>query len=247
MIGKVAPMIDINLQYFGGRGASSSGGGNSGANPAVEKTLNKLVKQTANLKKEQYRIIDENGNVLIKKQGDQDKVVLSVGEKRDMLDGATSLHNHPDGGTFSSADLSDFGYGAREMVVAAPEGTYRLKNMNWGTKEQSSGWLPLREGFDRIADKQSATADMKKARENIAKTKEGKRLTKIGEEWVQKRNAGASQSVLDGLANEYDTLLKKVQTMTKKEQRRLEVEPYHKYFKENAKRYGFKYTFTPNK
>ena len=239
-------MIKLNLQYFGGRGASSSNG-NGGSNPAVEKTLKKLIKQTANLKKEQYRIIDEDGNVLIKKQGDQDKVVLSVGEKREMLDGATSLHNHPDGGTFSSADLSDFGYGAREMVVAAPEGTYRLKNMNYGTPEQSSGWLPLREGFDRISDKQSSLADMKKARENVAKTKEGKRLSKIGEEWVQKRNAGASQSVLDGLTKEYDTLLKKVQAMTKKEQRRLEVEPYDKYFKQNAKKYGFKYTFIPNK
>lgn len=30
MIGKVAPMIEYNLQYFGGRGASSSVGGSSG-------------------------------------------------------------------------------------------------------------------------------------------------------------------------------------------------------------------------
>ena len=228
---------------MGGRGAQA---GIMGGNPAVAKTLNKIIKQTANLKKEQYRIVDAEGNIVAKAQGDAHSVSLSVGEKREKLDGATSIHNHPEGGTFSGADLKEFGFGAREIVVATPEGTYRLINTKYGTKEQTSGWLPLQNEINKIADNQSAISDRRKAQDIVAKTKEGKRAKAIANEWVKQRNAGASKDVLDKLYNEYDGLTKKIKQMTDKEARRLEVEPYHEYYKQNARKYGFKYVFTKN-
>ncbi len=226
---------------MGGRGA---GVVIMGGSTLAAKALGKIIKRTANLKKEQYRIVDVNGNIVAQAQGDKDSVRMTVGEKREHLEGATSIHNHPDGGTFSSADLSDFGYGAREMVVAAPEGTYRLINTKYGTKEQTSGWLPLREGFDKIADGQSSLADRRKAQDIVSKTKEGKRAKAIGAEWVAKKNAGASRAELDKLANEYDSLAKVLKKMTDTEARKIEVEPYHNYFKQNASKHGFKYVFT---
>lgn len=98
---------------MGGRGASSGISKLYGRTIAQDKTIKEYARKTANLKNEQYRIIDSNGNVLLKKQGDKHSVVMTLGEKREYMFGNISLHNHPGGGTFSIADLNDFGNGAK--------------------------------------------------------------------------------------------------------------------------------------
>lgn len=57
-----------------GRGTSKVGGGSITVNPKVEKTLSQVIKRTANLKKEQYRVINEDGEVVFMKQGKNDRV-----------------------------------------------------------------------------------------------------------------------------------------------------------------------------
>lgn len=233
---------------MGGGKSKAFGGGGAATmmNPEVEKTLNQIIKRTANLKKEQYRIIDENGNVVLQKQGVNDSVATTVGEKRQYLDGATSIHNHPNdelGGTFSPNDLSDFGYGAKEIVVATPEGTYRLKNTKWGTKEQQSGWLPMRSELEKIADNQSALKDLQTARARLANSREAKRMKQVSDEWVTKKKAGASESALKPLMDEYSSLEAVYKKKLNLERRKVELEPYHEFYKKNAKKYGFAYSY----
>lgn len=90
-------------------------------------------------------MVNEDGEVVLEKRGSQDQVAATVGEKREHLQGAVTIHNHPDGGTFSDEDLTEFGFGARQIVVASPEGTYKLTNMEYGTPKQSEGWFRMRD------------------------------------------------------------------------------------------------------
>lgn len=152
---------------------------------AQSKTLGKIIKKTANLKKEQYRIIDKDGNVLLEKKGDKSSVASTVGEHRENLPGNISIHNHPEGGTFSTADLSDFGYGAQEIVVASPEGTYSLVNTRMGQPDQFDGWIPLRDAIEKDIPEQSPFDNLKKARENLKDSPEMKQMKSIEGEWLE--------------------------------------------------------------
>ena len=238
-----------------GRGSSkagSTGGGGSSwsQTPEVEKTLKGIIRQTANLKNEQYRVIDDSGDVVFTRKGSQGEVIMTVGEKRQYLDGATTIHNHPEregngmGGTFSSADIGDFGYGAKEIVIATPEGTYRLKNTKWGTPQAKDGWVGLREGMYKL-DKKAQDQSFLEKRNNAAKklTKERKAMEKVADEWVKRRNAGASESELKALGDKWDSLNKDYQKKLKREQRKDETKPYHDYLKKYAKKYGFEYSY----
>lgn len=213
-----------------------------------EKTLKKIVKQTANLKKEQYRVIDENGNVVFKKQGKNDSVAMTVGEKRQYLDGAVTTHNHPEvneglGGPPSSNDLTDFGYGAREIVIASPEGVYRLRNLNYGTPEQKAGWINLRNEIEKIQDRQSSIADIRKSNEMMEKTQIAKEMHKISDQWLAKRNAGASEEELRKYSSKYMELEKTYKTQLHQLRRKLELQPYHDAYKKYARKYGFEYVY----
>ena len=227
----------------GNRGGQRRGGE---SNPAVEKTLNSIIKRTANLKKEQYRVIDDDGNVVFHKQGFNDRVEMTVGDKRQYLDGATTIHNHPNetlGGTFSSNDLTDFGYGAKEIVVATPEGTYRLKNMKWGTKDQSSGWYEMREKLRAMDNAVSSADHIRKVNDIMSKSKVGKDLKATSDKWVKRKAEGASQSELQGYMDKYTKLEAEYRNQRKAVSRKLEVQDYHEFYKKNAKKYGFKYTY----
>ena len=84
----------------------------AGVTPLQNKTINQIANKTRNLKKEQYRIVNENGEIVLEKKGQEHEVSATLGEKREYLPGAVSIHNHPAGGTFSYPDLRDFGTGA---------------------------------------------------------------------------------------------------------------------------------------
>lgn len=234
-----------------GRGTSKVGGGSTIVNPKVEKTLSQIIKRTANLKKEQYRVINEDGEVVFMKQGKNDRVEMTVGEKRQYLDGATTTHNHPQvenglGGTFSPNDITDFGYGAKEIVVSSNEGTYRLKNLNFGKPNQTATWIQMRDEMQAVMDKHSTTNNIKRANEMMKSSKVGKEMTSISTQWVKRKNEGASQKELDKLGDKYNKLAMQYKPERSKILRRLEVEPMNDYLRKNAKKYGFAYTYPKN-
>lgn len=234
---------------MGGRGAGSGGGGLAGRTPKQDKELKKIAKRTANLKKEQYRIVDDQGNVVLMKKGNQDQVTLTVGEKRQYMDGNISIHNHPDGGTFSPVDIRDFGFGAKEITVSSPEGTYRLINKKVGTKDQYKGWQGLVDGAEKIPQ-QSFTKLRKQAEQNLANSKAQKGLNEITNKWDSIRKSKGTDEAnkyFNSVKDKFDDLTQKRKAEVQKETRRLEVKPFHDYYKANAKKHGFEYRFEKKK
>lgn len=237
---------------MGGRGASSGTGGLYSRTVAQDKEIKKIVKRTADLKNEQYRIIDDKGNVLLEKRGTKHEVAATVGEKRDNLSGNISVHNHPEGGTFSSADLSEFGYGAKEIVVASPEGTYRLINKNVGKPNQYEGWYDMRQAVESRIDGQgeSFTALRAKARENLKNSAPLKAQNEITQKYTKlldSKGKEAANKYYETVRSEYEKAAKDYSTALQQEMRRLEVRPYHEFYTKNAGKYGFKYIFEKNK
>lgn len=216
---------------------------------AQDKALARIIKRTANLKNEQFRIVDPEGNVVLEKRGGHDSVSAMVGEKREHMEGNVSIHNHPEGGTFSPQDLSDFGFGAREMVVSGPDGTYSLVNEKYGTKDQSRGWFDMKEALEReVPQEESAFSLMRQARENLKDSHENREMKRINDTWLKMRESGASKEELDDYYRKsgYEDLARTQKDNVAKETRRLEVAPFHDFYAKNAAKYGFKYTFTPH-
>lgn len=236
--------MKLNLQLFGGRGASSINV-ESGWNREESRILKKYIKSTANLKNEQYRIIDANGNVLIKKQGEEHQVSITTGEKREYLDGNISLHNHPNGGTFSADDIRDFGFGAKEIVISTPEGQYRLINTNYGTRKEKDGWLDFQRGLEKVQSEEMNFRTLQdKANEYVRTTDTYKRYERLGKEVMNKKNTLSNEEFrkwVDATKEEYDNAYKEVQSLRAKEMRRIETQSSHNYIKKNARKYGFKY------
>lgn len=233
----------------GGKRGASGGGGGVKLTPEQEQALDRLIKRTANLKNEQYRIIDADGNVVVEKRGTAHEVGATVGEKRQYLDGNVSLHNHPDGGTFSPDDLSEFGYGAKEIVVATPEGTYRLVNNKYGTYDAKSGWYDMREEIRKIPDTTYSELN-RQAKANLENSKTEKQIKAISSKWADirdKQGNDAAKKYIQSVQGLYDELTKKRSAEIKAEIRRLEVKPFDDFYKANAKKYGFDYSFERNK
>lgn len=220
---------------------------------AQERALKKILRRAASLKKEQYWIITPDGEIPVHKRGDKGSVSATVGEKREHLDKAISVHNHPVGGTFSDEDLNEFGFGATEMLVVGPDGVYSLANNNVGKKNQYSGWNDMREELrkemTKWEDNWSFTAKRRQAKENLEKSKVGKEISKelhaVQQQWEERKNAGAEREELNKIYDEqYKPLLEEYSKRLKAEERRMETEPFHEFYKKNAKKYGFTYTFT---
>ena len=234
---------------MGSRGAKSIGM-ESGWNKEESKTLKKYIKSTANLKNEQYRIIDANGNVLVKKQGEEHQVAITLGEKREYLEGNISLHNHPNGGTFSADDIRDFGTGAKEIVISTPEGQYRLINTNYGTPKEKSGWLEFSRGLEKTQSEEINFRTLQdKANEYVKTTATYKKYDALGKKTVEMKNKLSNEEFrkwADNTKSEYDSLYKQVQSLRAKEMRRIETQSSHNYIKKNARKYGFRYITNNN-
>lgn len=210
---------------------------------AQAKTLKGIESRTRNLKKEQFRVVDREGNVVMQKQGDKNSVSYSIGEARDNFPGNITIHNHPDGGTFSSADLSDIGHGATEIRAASPEGTYVLRNLNHGTKwtDGQKSWLDMRNDID------AASQEFKSARQLKAKVREPyeQQVKPIMERWSKRRDEGAPQEELNKIAKEYTDAWDALQPQVEKATRKAYVDQYHSWYNSHAGEYGFEYEFIP--
>lgn len=213
-----------------------------------EKTLQATMKRIRGLKKEQSFIIAPDGEIKAQAKGDKHSVGMTAGQKREHLKGAISLHNHPDGGTFSTADLRDFGYGATEICVSGPDGDYSLKNMKIGTPEQYNGWFEMQQRMEATLPMETSSLDlMRRADANLKGNETRQKMDEIAQTWVKMKDAGASADVLQAYYDNsgYEELSKKAAQERKDEIRRLETEPFHEFYKQHAAEYGFEYTFTP--
>lgn len=210
---------------------------------AQEKTLKGIESRTRNLKKEQLRVVDREGNVVMQKQGDKNSVSYSVGEARDNFPGNVTIHNHPDGGTFSTPDLSDFGYGATEIRAASPEGTYSLRNLNYRTKwtKDQKGWHDMREDLDAASQGFKNDRQLKKELRGPFDQK----VKPIAERWEKRKAEGASKEELQSIAKEYTETWDSLKPQLEQAVRQAYVDQYHHWYKANAGKYGFEYSFTP--
>ena len=219
--------------------------GGGGVTSAQNKAVDQIAKRTRDLKNEQLRIINEDGEVVLEKRGTGHEVATTVGEKRQYGEGSVIIHNHPNGGTFSDADLNSFGYGARQIVVAAPEGTYKLTNTKYGQRDAKSGWYDMRNDMDLsgVTRERSFTELTRQARETPAVKRAGTALSKASSAYLDAQKAGKPQSTLDRLMDDFTKKEKAHKEAFAKARRDVEVKPYHDYYRKNAHKYGFKYEF----
>ena len=213
---------------------------------AQEKTLKGIETRTRNLKKEQFRVVDRDGNVVMQKQGDEHSVTYTIGEAREHIPGNITIHNHPDGGTFSTADLSDIGYGATEIRAAAPEGTYILRNARYGGKYNAARektWYDMRD------DLEAASGEFKTSRQIRKEIRKpyDEELQPIVKKWEKLVKEGAPQEERDALAKEYTSKSEKLVPLIDAATRKAFVDQYHHWYKSNAGNYGLEYDFIPAK
>jgi len=218
---------------------------------AQQKTLNRIIQKTKNLKNEQYRIVDKDGNILLERKGDNSSVAGTVGEKREFMMNNIGIHNHPDGGTFSSEDFKDFGWGATDIVVASPEGVYKLSADDIKGNNSHGRWLDMKEAYERDLGKDvSSLALLQQARKNLSDTEDTKLMNNITKKWAEikeKKGIEEAYKYADATKNDYDNAAERHKKAVEKEARRIGVAPYHEWLIKNAKKYGYTYTFTPHK
>ena len=151
-------MMKINLQFFGGRGsgsysgnsragslAPSGDGGGTDLNVAgwtpqagsksvnEDVTMNGAEKRILNLDHEQLVVVDKYGYVVSVVDGSEHSVGITDKAAKAIAAGGRVTHNHPNGGTFSPADVISAGnLGATEIRAASKrfKTTYSLKATN---------------------------------------------------------------------------------------------------------------------
>lgn len=114
--------MKLNIQLFGGRGASSSVGGGYGKILDIEKGR-------IGLQSEELTILSRNGEVLKELRGGENYV--DAGEYRDLMKNAIVTHNHPMGDNFSSGDIEEFiNSDLYEIRASTSNVVYSLKKGN---------------------------------------------------------------------------------------------------------------------
>ena len=219
---------------------------------AQEKTLNSIANKTRNLKKEQLRVVDDDGNVTFQMQGDKHSVNFTVGDARENFPGKITIHNHPDGGTFSADDLRTIGYGAKEIRVAAPEGDYIMRNaVPKGAKPTTMGWLGLQEA---LYEKQESFKSDRQLRKEVKANYQADYDEKVmvhAKNWLDAKNNGESEEVQQKYIKMYNDAQKAWEAENKpkieKDVRNAYVKQYHNFYTENASKYELEYEFIPKK
>lgn len=151
-------MIKLNIQFFGGRGSGSYSGNaraggimGDGQSTAIDlnvagwtpeagsrsvngtTTLNSAETRIQNLDHEQLVVVDKDGYVVAVVDGGEHSVGITPKAEAAIRAGGIVTHNHPNGGTFSGADIASAGnLGATEIrAVSKRYGTsYSLKAGN---------------------------------------------------------------------------------------------------------------------
>ena len=211
---------------------------------AQTRTLKGIESRTRNLKKEQFRVVDRDGNVIMQKQGDSGSVSYKIGEARDNFPGNITIHNHPSGGTFSTADLSDIGYGAKEIRAASPEGTYILRNVNPRSKK---GWLDMREDLEKASEGFKTDRQLKKEIREKHEAEFQEKAQPYVKKWEQMKADGADWDSLNAVASQYTKIADEFRDRIQKEVRTAYTGQYHSWYQSNAGTYGLEYQFVPTR
>ena len=221
---------------------------------AQTKTLNGIASRTRNLKKEQFRVVDREGNVIMEKQGDAHSVTYKIGEARDNFPGNITIHNHPDGGTFSTPDLSDIGYGATEIRAAAPEGTYIMRNTRYGRKYDAAKektWFDMKEDLEKASANFKNETAIKKETKARYQADYDEKVSVWAKKWAEAKGSGASSEELNKYIDKYNKAKDAWEAENKpkmaKDIRKAYVDQYHNWYKTNAYNYGMEYQFVPVK
>ena len=240
----------------GNRGGKRAGGFTR--SQKQDRKLQSVANKIRNYKNEQYFVINDDGEIILHKKGGVGEVTHTVGESREFLPGAITLHNHPGdgefGGTFSDVDWRDFGYGAKEIRVSAPEGDYIITNKMFGTKYQADGWVEMSEGASKIMEsRMSSSQIIKQANENLKNSKTAKEIESISKKWVDIRDTQgkeASDKYFNSVESRFNALQAKRKTEIANERKRLGRKVHddvNDFYKKNAKKNGFEYKFIPKK
>lgn len=172
------------------------GGVKSFLPPKALSKCKEIEKESVKLSKEQLTVIDDNGNIILQKGGNEVSVSLTPADLGKM-DNATLTHNHPGefGGPLSNNDLAVFlsAY-AKGVRAVAKEGTYSLER---GQAEYEDIYDFVRaanrmvsgihkEMFSFRKEMQQNVADGKMSEDKANQKLEGKRrefLTKMSSEY----------------------------------------------------------------
>lgn len=215
---------------------------------AQNKTLNQIANKTRNLKKEQLRVVDKDGNVVMERKGQRAEVSYTVGEAREHFHGNITIHNHPDGGTFSSEDLRNLGYGATEIRVASPEGDYIIRNIA-GKKPKTLGWLGLQESLDAQSGSFKEHRVIKKEVKAKYQSDFDDKVLVHANNWLKAKESGASmeeqQVHIDKYNKAKDAWEAENNPKIEKEVRKAFTGQYHNFYVQNASKYELEYEFIP--
>ena len=215
-----------------------------------EKTLRNIESRTRNLKKEQLRVVDRDGNVVMEKRGDLNSVYFNRDEAYDNIPGNIAIHNHPEGGTFSIADISLMGFGATEMRVAAPEGTYILRNTRYGQRydgAKQKSWKNMQDDFESASlEFKSGLTVKKQVRAQFSKeTAELEELSRKGMNSM--RNSGRDSAEFKSIYSEYEKKSAALGAQIEAATRNAYIAQYDSWLKNNSMEYGMEYEFVPTK
>lgn len=222
---------------------------------AQAKTLKEIERKTRNLKNEQLRVVDRDGNVILHKKGDSGSVSCTLGEARETVPGNIHIHNHPNkyiGGTFSPDDLSTLGHNPTEMRAVAKEGTYILREINPHRVLQlgDKSWVDMKQDVEKIlSDTPSSPYKLKQAaKKSLEDDPTVKKINQKLDDNSNKMGKLMQQGKRDEalkILEESDALREQLRPIVEHKARELVVQPLHEFYKTNAYKYGYEYEFIP--
>lgn len=210
---------------------------------------NEAANSIRNKDHEESYILDSDGHMRKYTVGDEGSVIMTVGEKRENAPGAVMMHNHPSGGTFSSADLHDLGYRPTEMWAVTTDGDYVMRSID---QTKTPDWVGLRDALE------SAEASFKEPyqlRNEIFEQKYRQsydsEVNSIADRWIKERESGASKETLDAIYKEWQDaeaawLKKHPKKEREAEAERAYLNQWHEFYQEHAAEHGIEYEFRPH-
>lgn len=131
-------LVNIKLQFFGGRGASSSGGNSS---RGVSQKINNFESEIYQSDSERSLIITADGKELT--FGGDENHVFADKETLNQMEGATATHNHPNDAIFSQTDIENgIAKGnLKEMRIVTKSGEVHSLINNSATQDQRRAFL----------------------------------------------------------------------------------------------------------
>lgn len=128
--------MKLNIQLFGGRGASSSNG-------SVYNSVLRVEQARKGLTREELSIYSKDGKLLLEMQGEDNHV--DARQYRDLMENAIVTHNHPMNDNFSSGDIDEFvNSNLYELRASTNDKTYIIRKTN------AKGNSKIKEDYNKV-------------------------------------------------------------------------------------------------